>query len=121
MWTSTYQRQQIYVYAFLYGGPLFIHQYSHMWIDFCGIQDAFARDLEFDKIFTRSTRAIFAFHDYLWLIHRLTYRRTNHHNIHDHGYKEGGAITTPFDMTVLNDLDCFQLVMDTIGRLPQTG
>ncbi|MDZ4810828.1 MAG: phosphoketolase, partial [Bacteroidota bacterium] len=62
---------------------------------------------------------IFAFHGYPWLIHRLTYRRTNHINMHVRGYKEEGTITTPFDMTVLNDLDRFHLVMDTIDRLPQ--
>ena len=55
------------------------------------------------------------------MIHRLTYRRTNHDNIHVRGYKEEGTITTPFDMTVLNDLDRFHLVMDTVDRLPQTG
>jgi xylulose-5-phosphate/fructose-6-phosphate phosphoketolase len=64
---------------------------------------------------------IFAFHAYPWLIHRLTYRRTNHHNIHVRGYKEEGTITTPFDMTVLNDLDRFHLVMDLIDRVPKAG
>ena len=78
-------------------------------------------DTDFDEIFTRDKPVIFAFHAYPWLIHRLTYRRTNHNNIHVRGYKEEGTITTPFDMTVLNDLDCFHLVMDTIDRLPQTG
>jgi xylulose-5-phosphate/fructose-6-phosphate phosphoketolase len=78
-------------------------------------------DAEFDDLFTKDKPVIFAFHAYPWLIHRLTYRRTNHSNIHVRGYKEEGTITTPFDMTVLNEMDRFHLVMDTIDRLPQTG
>ena len=76
-------------------------------------------DKDFDTLFTQDRPVIFAFHGYPWLIHRLTYRRTNHINFHVRGYKEEGTITTPFDMTVLNDMDRFHLVMDTLDRLPQ--
>jgi xylulose-5-phosphate/fructose-6-phosphate phosphoketolase len=76
-------------------------------------------DQDFDSLFTKDKPIIFAFHGYPLLIHRLTYRRTNHHNMHVRGYKEEGTITTPFDMTVLNNLDRFDLVRDTIDRLPQ--
>jgi xylulose-5-phosphate/fructose-6-phosphate phosphoketolase len=69
---------------------------------------------DFDELCTQDKPVIFAFHASPWLIHRLTYRRTNHDNIHVRGYKEEGLITTPFDMMVLNDLDRFHLVMDTI-------
>jgi len=78
-------------------------------------------DRDFDELFTTDKPVIFAFHAYPWLIHRMTYRRTNHANIHVRGYKEEGTITTPFDMTVLNEMDRFHLVMDAIDRLPQTG
>ena len=78
-------------------------------------------DEDFDALFTRDKPIIFAFHAYPWSIHRLTYRRTNHANMHVRGYKEEGTVTTPFDMTVRNDLDRFHLVMDSIDRLPQTG
>ncbi len=78
-------------------------------------------DLDFDELFTRDKPVIFAFHAYRTLIHRLTYRRTNHANIHVRGYKEEGTITTPIDMTVLNEMDRFHLVMEAIDRLPQTG
>ena len=76
-------------------------------------------DQDFDALFTRDKPVIFAHHGYPWLIHRLTYRRTNHRNIHVRGYKEEGTTTTPFDMVVLNDLDRFHLASDAIDRLPQ--
>ena len=78
-------------------------------------------DHDFDSIFTKDKPVIFAYHAYPWLIHRLTYRRHNHANLHVRGYKEEGTITTAFDMTVLNDTDRFHLVMDAVNRLPQTG
>jgi len=76
-------------------------------------------DREFDSIFTTDKPVIFAYHGYPWLIHRLTYRRTNHDNFHVRGYKEEGTTTTPFDMTVLNDLDRFHLAGDVIDRVPR--
>jgi xylulose-5-phosphate/fructose-6-phosphate phosphoketolase len=75
-------------------------------------------DKEFDSLFTTDRPVVFAYHGYPWLIHRLTYRRTNHHNLHVRGYKEEGTTTTPFDMVMLNDLDRFHLVVDVIDRLP---
>jgi xylulose-5-phosphate/fructose-6-phosphate phosphoketolase len=75
-------------------------------------------DPEFDAIFTTDRQVIFAYHGYPTLIHRLTYRRTNHHNIHVRGYKEEGTTTTPFDMLVMNDMDRFHLVTDVIDRVP---
>jgi xylulose-5-phosphate/fructose-6-phosphate phosphoketolase len=78
-------------------------------------------DIEFDALFTSERPVIFAYHGYPWLIHRLTYRRTNHDNIHVRGYKEEGTTTTPFDMVMLNDLDRFHIVMDVIDRVPGLG
>ena len=78
-------------------------------------------DREFNALFTTDKPVVFAFHGYPSLIHRLTYRRTNHHNLHVRGYKEEGTTTTPFDMVMLNDLDRFHLVMDVIDRVPTLG
>ena len=78
-------------------------------------------DSEFDALFTTSKPIIFAYHGYPWLIHRLTYRRTNHSNLHVRGYKEEGTTTTPFDIVMLNDVDRFHLVMDVIDRVPGLG
>ncbi|MEJ2853696.1 MULTISPECIES: phosphoketolase family protein [unclassified Saccharothrix] len=78
-------------------------------------------DREFDALFTPDKPVIFAYHGYPWLIHRLTYRRTNHDNIHVRGYKEVGTTTTPFDMLVLNDMDRYRLVIDVVDRVPGLG
>ena len=78
-------------------------------------------DREFDSLFTTDKPIIFAYHGYPWLIHRLTYRRTNHSNMHVRGYKEEGTTTTPFDMAVHNDMDRFHLAMDAINRLSDLG
>ena len=78
-------------------------------------------DTAFDALFTRDKPVVFAYHGYPWLIHRLTYRRTNHSNIHVRGYKEEGTTTTPFDMCVMNQIDRFHLAMDALDRLPQLG
>jgi xylulose-5-phosphate/fructose-6-phosphate phosphoketolase len=78
-------------------------------------------DREFDAIFTANKPVIFAYHGYPWLIHRLAYRRTNHQNLHVRGYKEEGTTSTPFDMTVMNEIDRFHLADDVLTRLPQLG
>jgi len=75
----------------------------------------------FDAVFTPNKPIIFAFHGYPALVHRLTYRRTNHSNLHVRGYNERGTTTTPFDMLMMNDLDRFRLVMDVIRRVPSLG
>ena len=76
---------------------------------------------EFDAVFTTDRPIVFAYHGYPRLIHELTYRRTNHPNLHVRGYKEEGTTTTPFDMVMLNDLDRYHLVMDVIDRVPAPG
>ncbi len=78
-------------------------------------------DRDFDSLFTTDRPVVFAYHGYPWLIHRLTYRRTNHHNLHVRGFKEEGTTTTPFDMVVRNDMDRFHLAIDVIDRVPRLG
>jgi xylulose-5-phosphate/fructose-6-phosphate phosphoketolase len=78
-------------------------------------------DRDFDSLFTADRPVVFAYHGYPWLIHRLTYRRTNHHNFHVRGFKEEGTTTTPFDMVVRNDMDRFHLAIDAIDRVPRLG
>jgi xylulose-5-phosphate/fructose-6-phosphate phosphoketolase len=75
-------------------------------------------DLDFDALFTKDKPVLFAYHGYPWLIHRLTYRRTGHDNLHVRGYKEEGTTTTPFDMLVRNDMDRYHLAVDVIDRVP---
>jgi xylulose-5-phosphate/fructose-6-phosphate phosphoketolase len=76
-------------------------------------------DRDFDSLFTVNKPVVFAYHGYPWLIHRLTYRRANHDNLHVRGYKEEGTTTTPFDMVVLNELDRFHLAIDVVNRVPR--
>ena len=76
-------------------------------------------DLDFDSMFSTDKPVIFAYHGYPWLIHRLTYRRRNHDNLHVRGYKEEGTTTTPFDMTVMNQIDRFHLAGDVVDRVPR--
>jgi xylulose-5-phosphate/fructose-6-phosphate phosphoketolase len=95
-------------------------------VDLMRLQDAAEHphglsDTAFDALFTRDRPVIFAYHGYPWLIHRLTYRRTNHPNLHVRGYKEEGTTTTPFDMCVMNEVDRYHLAMDAIDRMPQLG
>lgn len=95
-------------------------------VDLMRLQDASEHphgltDRDFDNLFTADKPVVFAYHGYPWLIHRLTYRRTGHANIHVRGYKEEGTTTTPFDMVMLNDLDRFHLVIDVIDRVPSLG
>jgi xylulose-5-phosphate/fructose-6-phosphate phosphoketolase len=78
-------------------------------------------DQEFEDLFTKDKPIIFAFHGYPWLIHRLTYRRPNHDNLHVRGYKEEGTTTTPFDMVVMNDMDRYNLALDALERVPRFG
>jgi xylulose-5-phosphate/fructose-6-phosphate phosphoketolase len=78
-------------------------------------------DPEFDALFTPDKPVVFAYHGYPWLIHRLTYRRSNHRNLHVRGYKEEGTTTTPFDLVMLNDMDRYHLVIDVIDRVPGLG